>query len=45
MYMYVCFFSGKRKTSKNQTVWKVTPLLCFQNDLDLKSAKEVCMSN
>lgn len=32
---------GKRKTSKNQTVWKVTPLLCFQNDLDLKSAKEL----
>lgn len=34
--MFVC--TGKRKISKDQTVWKVTPLLCFQNDFDLQSA-------
>lgn len=33
--------AGIRKTSKDQTVWKVIPLLCFQNDNDLKSAKKV----
>lgn len=33
--------AGKRNSAKDQTVWKVTPLLCFQNDLDLNSAKEV----
>lgn len=32
---------GKIKPSKDQTVWKATPLLCFQNELDLKSAKEL----
>lgn len=37
--MFVC--TGKRKISKDQTVWKVTPLLCFQNDFDLQSAIKV----
>lgn len=38
---FISKVKGKRKSPKDQTVWKVTPLLCFQNDLDLNSAKEL----
>lgn len=38
---FISKIKGKRKSPKDQTVWKVTPLLCFQNDLDLNSAKEL----
>lgn len=35
-------FSGKTELSEEKQVWKVSPLLCFQNDLSIESALKVC---
>lgn len=38
------FYEGKGKLPENQHIWDVSPLLCFQNNLSLKSVFKVCLT-
>lgn len=39
----IFLFTGKAiKGDENKTHWKAVPVLCFQNNLPLQSALEVC---
>lgn len=38
------FYEGKGKLPENQHIWDVSPILCFQNNLSLKSVLKVCFT-
>lgn len=37
------FLLGKETITEDQQIWDVSPLLCFQNDLSLKTVIKVCV--